>query len=274
MQVADRWHLLRNLSEALCRAIAPHHRLFSQAARSSRPEVPAPASVPIAPWSQRELLVQQANRQRRYERWEQVRELFLKTGAPDQELARQLGLDHRTGKKFRIAEVYPEAKPRVRESIVDDHASYFDQRLKQGCRSSTRLWRELRKLGFRGPGEQRALLAPAAPELPDQSCKSTPTPGSVYRKSPETGRIAELAKDCFRIFRERNLEALPAWLHAARGTALESFAARLERDIDAVREALRLPWSQGPVEGRYTGLSSSNARCRAEPASSCCASAS
>ena len=150
----------------------------------------------------------------------------------------------------------------------------FRSATKTRCRSSTRLWRELRKLGFRGPGEQRALLAPAAPELPDQSCKSTPTPGSVYRKSPETGRIAELAKDCFRIFRERNLEALPAWLHAARGTALESFAARLERDIDAVREALRLPWSQGPVEGRYTGLSSSNARCRAEPASSCCASAS
>ncbi len=109
--------------------IAPHPRLFSQAARASRPEDPAPAPPPIAPWSQRELLAQQANRQRRYERWEQVRELFLKTGAPDQELARQLGIDHRTVKKFRTAEMYPEAKPRVRESIVDDHASYLDRRL-------------------------------------------------------------------------------------------------------------------------------------------------
>jgi hypothetical protein len=72
------------------------------------------------------------------------------TGAPDQELARQLGIDHRTVKKFRSAEVYPEAKPRVRESIVDDHASYLDHRLSEGCRSSTRLWRELQKLGFQG----------------------------------------------------------------------------------------------------------------------------
>ena len=101
-------------------------------------------------WSQRELLVQQANRQRRYERWEQVQELASKPGSPDQELARQLGIDHRTVKKFRTAEVYPEAKLRVRESIVDDHASYLDRRLKQGCRSSTRLWRELREQGFRG----------------------------------------------------------------------------------------------------------------------------
>ena len=278
VQVADRWHLLRNLSEALCRAIAPHHRLFSQAARASRPEQAAPALAPIPPWSQRELIVQQANRQRRYERWEQVRELFLKTGAPDQELARQLGIDHRTVKKFRIAEVYPEAKPRVRESIVDDHASYLDRRLKEGCRSSTRLWHELRKLGFSGqvnsvrywlrqrrsyrtragrPPEQPALrasprqvvwlilkAAPAAKDLLEE----------VYRRSPEIGQVAELATSFFRIFRERSLEALSAWLHAARGTALENFAAGLERDIDAVRAALRLPWSQGHVEGQVHRL--------------------
>jgi len=28
-----------------------------------------------------------------------------------------------------------------------------------------------------------------------------------------------------------------------------SFAAGIERDYDAVRAGLRLPWSQGPVEG-------------------------
>ena len=73
VQVADRWHLLRNLSEALRHALTPHHRLFSQAARASRPDEPAPAPAVAAPWSQRERLVQEANRQRRYERWQQVR---------------------------------------------------------------------------------------------------------------------------------------------------------------------------------------------------------
>ena len=278
VQVADRWHLLRNLSEALCRAIAPHHRLFSQAARASRLEESASPAAPVAPWSQRELLVQQANRQRRFERWKQVREHFLKTGAPDQELARQLGLDHRTVKKFRTADVYPEAQSRIRESIVDDHARYLDKRLKEGCRSSTRLWRELQKLGFEGqvnsvrywlrqrrnsrtravsPAQRPALCAsprqvvwlilkasPSAKEMLEQ----------VYRTAPDLGHIAELAKAFFRIFRERNLEALPSWLEAARGTALASFAAGLERDINAVRESLRLPWSQGQVEGQVHRL--------------------
>ena len=278
VQVADRWHLLRNLSEALCRAIAPHHRLFSQAAKAIRPEEPAPDPAPVAAWSQRELLVQQVNRQRRYERWEQVRELFLKTGAPDQELARQLGLDHRTVKKFRTAVVYPEAKPRVRESIVDDHASYLDRRLKEGCHSSTRLWRELRELGFCGQVNSvrywlrqrrsyrtRAASPPKRPVLrtsPRQVVwlilKAAPSAKDmleeVYRKSPEIGRLAELATSFFRIFRDRSLEALRAWLQAARGTALAGFAASLERDIDAVREALRLPWSQGHVEGQVHRL--------------------
>jgi transposase len=278
VQVADRWHLLRNLSEALCCAIAPHHRLFSQAATATRPEEPAPAPTPVAAWSQRELLVQQANRQRRYERWEKVQELVLKTGAPDQELARQFGIDHRTVKKFRTTEVYPEAKPRVRKSIVDDHASYLDRRLREGCCSSTRLWRELRNLGFRGQinsvrywlRQRRGYRTQAASPPQRPALRASPrqivwfilkaVPSAkhlleaVYQKSPEIGRVAELAMSFFRMFRERSLEALPAWLKAARGTALAGFVAGIERDFDAVREALRLPWNQGHVEGQVHRL--------------------
>ena len=35
VQVADRWHLLRNLTEALVSVLAPHHRVIDQAARTS-----------------------------------------------------------------------------------------------------------------------------------------------------------------------------------------------------------------------------------------------
>ncbi len=76
----------------------------------------------------------------------------------------------------------------------------------------------------------------------------------VYRTSPGIGRLAQLAQSFFGMFKQRNLQALPAWLEAARGTALAGFAAGLERDIDAVREALRLPWSQGHVEGQVHRL--------------------
>ena len=76
----------------------------------------------------------------------------------------------------------------------------------------------------------------------------------VYRTSPEVGRLAELAQSFFHMFKERNLKALPAWLEAARTTALAGFAIGLQRDIDAVREALRQPWNQGHVEGQVHRL--------------------
>jgi transposase len=143
-------------------------------------------------------------------------------------------------KKFKTAVVYPEVKPPVRESIVDDHASYLDQRLKEGCRSSTRLWRELRELGFSGQVNSvrywlrqrrsyrtRAANPPQRPALRATRrqivwliLKAAPSAKDMlkeaYRRSPEIGKIAQLAISFFSIFRERSLEALPAWLEAAR----------------------------------------------------------
>ena len=278
VQVADRWHLLRNLSEALTHTLAPHHRLFTQAARGGRMPGPTPAPTPLPPWSQREQLAQRANRQRRVERWEQVQKL-LPTGASNIEIGHQLNLDHRTVRKFRNAEVYPEAKPRVRESIVDDYAAYLDQRLGEGCRSPARLWRELRKQGFRGQVNrvrywlrQRRNSQPRPPgDLPSgpvlrasprqvvwYMLKATPSAKDfleeVYRTSPEIARIAQLAQGFFRIIRERHLPALMPWIAAAKHTALTGFASRLERDLEAVKAALTLPWSQGQVEGQVHRL--------------------
>jgi DNA-binding NarL/FixJ family response regulator len=133
VQVADRWHLLRNLSEALKNALDPHHRLLAQAARASRTDEVTPAPVPH-PGSTRELLTQQQNRQRRYDRYEQVRAL-MRSGVPKAEIARQMILDHRTVRKFMQAEIFPEAKPRIRRCIVDPYAEYPDRRLREGCRS-------------------------------------------------------------------------------------------------------------------------------------------
>ena len=43
-------------------------------------------------------------------------------------------------------------------------------------------------------------------------------------------------------------------LHDAENSDLHSFAAGLHQDEQAVRAALRLPWSSGQVEGQVTRL--------------------
>jgi transposase len=47
---------------------------------------------------------------------------------------------------------------------------------------------------------------------------------------------------------------LDGWLAAAGETALTGFAEGIKRDLAAVRAALSLPWSTGPVEGQISKL--------------------
>lgn len=49
VQVADRWHLLHNLSGALISALVPHHRLLVEAAQASISKPEAPAILPVLP---------------------------------------------------------------------------------------------------------------------------------------------------------------------------------------------------------------------------------
>jgi transposase len=222
------------------------------------------------------VLIQQQNRQRKYARYQQVRAL-IQTGASKAEIARQLGLDHRTVRKFMHAEIFPEAKPRVRWCIVDPYAEYLDRRLLEGCRSPTRLRQELRDQGFPGKenivrywllgrrGHLHHATPPQRPALrasPRQTVwfmlKETAYAQSyleeVYRASPVVAQLAQMGREFFRIIHDRDLAALPEWLAAAKNTALAGFANRLTRDQEAVEAALKLPWSQGHVEGQVHRL--------------------
>ena len=73
-------------------------------------------------------------------------------------------------------------------------------------------------------------------------------------------RFTELVRACCAGSRDRAeapLEALEAWLRDARACGVpvvETFAAGLEQDGDAVRAALTTPWSNGQAEGQITRL--------------------
>jgi transposase len=275
VQVADRWHLLRNLSEALKDALSPHDRLFIQSSTGEPPAL-ATARVPsVPPW---ELRAQQKNRARRFSRYEEVRRLGG-TGASHAAIGRQLGLDHRTVRKFLRAETFPEAQRSPRPGIVDPYAEYLDQRLEQGCRDVSRLWRELRERGFTGQLNivrrwlrcRRGFHPTAASAVPRKTStrvsvrqtvwhilKETPAAQEylqqVYKAEPEIEVLAQLAKEFFRIVRQRDIHALTPWFEATKVSALSGFAAHLAKDKDAVQAALKLPWSQGQVEGQVHRL--------------------
>ena len=75
--------------------------------------------------------------------------------------------------------------------------------------------------------------------------------------SPEAVRGYALPQQFRRLVAERDVASLGAWLEMARQSKLSPFvglAIGMEVDRAAGEAGLRLPWSNGPVEGHITKL--------------------
>jgi len=167
IQVADRWHLLKNLGDALVKVLELHQRPLRQLSLPKAPTEPslsptsAPPPTPVArsepdalprqgPARPATLERQQHRRAARYSRFQEVRDLY-QSGATVSAIARQTGLDRKTVRKFIRAEAFPEQAPRTkRASLLDPYKAYLRQRWDEGCRTAAQLWRELQTLGFSG----------------------------------------------------------------------------------------------------------------------------
>lgn len=117
IQIADRWHLLKNLREALMRLVARFPAQIRAAAQQSaiNPEEAASASQEQAPPSvppltQSERLVL-AHRQRRLERYEAIQVLH-REHVSGRAIARRLGLHRSTVRRFLATGEFPERAKR------------------------------------------------------------------------------------------------------------------------------------------------------------------
>ena len=280
VQIADRWHLLRNLSEALVSALAPHHRVMDQAARAvfTKQMSPATESVPSTHMPTRAKHAKQQRRDRRLNRYESVMELVHK-GMSQREISSVLSVDRRTVRRWTRACGFPERKSAQRRSAIDEYRAYLDQRWNEGCHNAAQLWREMRDRGFRGTGsgvrhwimqhygrKNRSRREPLPPKPPRISPRQVvwhimkPSESSegylkeLFNLSPEINACAEVAREFFRMVRTRDLSAWPKWRDSASQSLLASFAKHLCRDEAAVRAALEYAWSNGPVEGNVHRL--------------------
>jgi len=77
---------------------------------------------------------------------------------------------------------------------------------------------------------------------------------ALMASSPELGHLISLAREFRTFVRQKEADLLDEWVATARGSALAGFAEGLARDLAAVRAALSLPWSTGPVEGQISRL--------------------
>ena len=142
-QVADRWHLLNNLGEALVKVFEGHSRELRKLpsgvpdADPATQEQPLPtletAPVPSVSATASEQR-RQERRARRVARYERVRELHQR-GMSISAIAQEVGLDRKTVRKFLQAPTFPERQPRphVRHGRkLDPYQAYLLQRWQEG----------------------------------------------------------------------------------------------------------------------------------------------
>jgi transposase len=160
-QVADRFHLLRNSSDALRTVLDQHHRDLRAAAQTaaqqpkpSMPEEPAVPEPGVPPEAERRSRAAQERRDARFAEVARLRGQGLSLKA----IARVLGLGRRTVRRWLRAGQAPTWRHADRgTSILDPYRAYLEERWQAGCHNAAALWRDLKAQGF--PGQSGIVRA-------------------------------------------------------------------------------------------------------------------
>jgi len=261
-----------------------------EAAPPAPQAVDAPPPAHHDPGPARRLL-QQAKQTEREQRFQRVQDAHAR-GLNQRQIAHETGLSRATVRLWLAADVLPPERRGYRGyrrgGKIDWYGAYLLKRLAEGCTNQTLLWREISAHGFVGTrslvakwirahrssrGHSATLLAEAAlaPRLPGpqrlawlvlraEDPKAPAEDRALWerlRRHAELAWVQGMVARFTTMVRERCAVAFSAWLTDCRAgptPELRTFAASLERDGTAVRAALTLPWSTGPVESHINRL--------------------
>jgi transposase len=270
VQVADRWHVWQNLTEAAEKCVIQHQACLREPAGPD--ELPIQAPEPEAPTA----LVTRIR-----ERYAAVQELTA-SGTGYRPVARQLGLGLNTVKRYaRAASVEELLESAARPSNLDDFKPYLHQRVSQGQASPARLFEEIHARGYTGSKANlrdylrrytswaRASSATPPPpsardtvtwltQHPDGLDEQTrPQLAAILGRCPELDALHGAIRGFAVMVTRRRGERLPQWLAQARAIGLpglNSFVTGIEHDLAAVTAGLTQPWNSGLMEGHVNRI--------------------
>ncbi|KOU83419.1 transposase [Streptomyces sp. XY58] len=280
VQVADRWHLWHNLSEAAERAVARHRQCL-------RAATPVPSlSITTEPSLQEKDADQPWPTGFRFADRTRTRHAavhaLLATGHSKRAVQRQLGMTYRTVKALADA-ANPEELFRGqwqnRPSVLDEYKPYLDDRWSEGCTNAWKLWEEIVPLGYKGSYQRVSAYMRQKRTAPQPVTAQPPSPRTVARwilrrptalsdaeqlqlktvlaRCSELDALTRHVRSFAAMLTERQGERLPEWLDAVRQDdlpSLHTLAAGIDRDRDAVIAGLTLPWNSGVVEGHVNRI--------------------
>lgn len=294
IQVADRWHLLKNMGEALERLLIREHRAVREAAQSHSedlsPALPIlPVDIEVLPLG-RKAREHAQRRERRLLRYQQVFEAH-EQGLTIRGIARRLGFSRKTVQRYLATGCCPETTVRAaRFTQLQPFHPFLRERWNQGDHNAAQLWREIQVQGYGGgytavkdwirtlrssmPRSERRTRAPAT-----RTPKWVPTARTttwlllrdeeqldsrqrrfverLIERSPTIGAARKLARLFLSLVRERRAGELESWITTVENSGiaeLRNFATGLLRDKSAVLAGMSLKWSNGQTEGQVNRL--------------------
>jgi transposase len=225
---------------------------------------------------------QEARQAERAHRYQQMLTLWAK-GQSIRQIAKACGVSRHTIRHWlRAGTLPPDQRGYRGPGKIDLYVAYLQQRLGEGCTNQSRLWREIREQGFSGTrslvakwlnahGPARSgtpqmtpLVLPPARRLAwllvqdeDTRTVDEQTLWSQLQQNTELVQVQALVQQGREMIRQCHPEVLDPWLQACQSSGiveLKNFVSVLQQDYEAVKAALTLPWSTGPVEGHINRL--------------------
>lgn len=269
VQVADRFHLVKNVVEGLDRFLTRKHQAVRHANQALCPPTPQAGSddravAPAAPPTRVEQ-IQQERRARRHARYEEVMALHA-AGYSLRAIARRAHLSRHTVQRFVRADGFPERTAKARRrTLLTPYEPYLCQRWESGEHNATLLWQEIRAQGFRGcashvrhhlaswrtgPARRRyrricstgTAPEPAPPTyttrqtlwlllrpLEELSAEEQSYLTHLYHACPHVALAQALVQEFRTLLRERNIADLYAWLHSAEACPIQELRAVARR---------------------------------------------
>lgn len=285
IQVADRFHLLQNLSGAIKQVIERNPAVLKLSAPEQPLLLPAPqpntALMPAAPT----VAPVSAAVQRRREWYERIQTLRHQ-GQPIRTIAQQLGVAINTVCKYVHLQEPPQPQRRSTLKMLS-HEVFVQEQWNAGTRDPKTLFRLIQPRGFRGsyqtvaryvaqlrgplPASQ-AVQAPMAPSpqltvsqavwallLPSEKLTDEQKAHLAHLRqaSEQVDQAYTLAHGFQDMVRQRRVDQLPEWFRQVELSGIPSlrgFSTSMKKDLAAVTAALSLPWSNGQVEGQVNRL--------------------
>jgi transposase len=287
-QVADRWHLYHNLAGHAEKTVARHRDCLQEPAPEPGP--PQDTDCQDLPDLQQAAVAAAARRAgasalgvRTRQRYEQVQALKAQ-GKGIKPIMRETGLAKETVRRFFRAATVDELLAKVKDgrpSLLDDYKPYLHQRWNEGCTNVRQLHAELKERGYNGsygtirdyvlPFRAAGAAPPAVPGPPkarDLASWILTNPKNLgdqekdklaraRERCPHLDALAGHVTQFAKILTGLHGDLLDDWIAAVQADDqpdLHSFAHGINRDHDAVKNGLTMPWSSGAVEGNVNRL--------------------